>query len=56
MSRDLMDFIGFIVNNPETGKKPIKKTMTTEKELERQSREASERVQKSLEALRKKRK
>lgn len=55
MSRDLMDFIGFIVNNPETGKKQIKKTMT-EKELERQSREASERVQKSLEALRKKRK
>lgn len=51
----MMDFIGFILNNPETGRKRTRKTIT-EQELERQSKEASDRLQKSLEALRKKEK
>ena len=51
----MMDFIGFILNNPETGKKRIKRTLT-EQELEQKSRETSERLQKSLEALRKNKK
>ena len=51
----MMDFIGFILNNPETGKKRMKRTLT-EQELEQKSRETSERLQKSLEALRKNKK
>lgn len=51
----MMDFIGFILNNPETGKKRIKKSLT-EQELEQKSRETSEQLQKSLEALRKNKK
>ena len=45
-----MDFIGFILNHPETGRKPKKET-EQDRKLAEESRKASERLQKSLEKM-----
>ena len=50
----LMDFIGFILNHPETGRKPKKET-EQDRQLAEESRKASERLQKSLEEMKKNR-